>query len=266
MRIKVAAVQCRVGANNSFDSAEKLIAEGVEKGIELFVLPEYFSYRKGDDLFETSHATIRKLSEWSKEYSCVVAGNVVVRAGEKLFNAAHVFVGGELIGIQEKIHPTRTERSLGIGCGDEIKVFDVNGIKISVLICADILYPEACRIAALKGADVVLNPVVSFKHSELPAQRMRNCLYFARSFDNAYAVVKAGGPGFTFLGSETAGRSLISTFEGIAASYTDEKAEELVSAELDISSIRKYRQINYSLHDRNVRAYSELLDHGFDCE
>jgi beta-lactamase class D len=58
---------------------------------------------------------------------------------------------------------------------------------------------------------------------------------------------------------------LISTFEGIAASYSDENAEELVSAEIGISAIRKYRQINYSLHDRNVKAYLELLDYGFDC-
>ncbi len=266
MRIKVAAVQCRVGVNSSLRSAEKLIAEGVEKGIELFVLPEYFSYREGDSLSEISRVTTRKLSEWSKEYSCIVVGNAIVRYGEKLFNAGHIFARGDLIGIQEKIHPTRIERSLGIGCGDEVRVFDVNGLKISVLICADILYPEVCRIAALKRADVVLNPVVSFKHSELPAQRMRSCLYFTRSFDNAYAVVKAGGPGFTFLGSETTGRSLISTFEGIAASYSDENAEGLISAELDISAIRRYRQINYSLHDRNVKAYSELLDHGFDCE
>jgi predicted amidohydrolase len=74
--------------------------------------------------------------------------------------------------------------------------------------------------------------------------------------------VKAGGVGYTFLGEETVGRSVIVSHEGILAKYKDETKEELVMAEMDVESIRAYKNVNYSLTDRNVRAYEELLKNG----
>ena len=263
--MKVAAVQCKVGVNDSFVSASKLVKEGIEKGVDLFLLPEYFSYRKGDDFNEKTRETLKFLENISKEYSCIICGNVLIKESESYYNTAHLFENGELVGVQQKVHPTRSERDLNIACGDEIKVFNVSNVRISILICADILYPELCRVAGLKKADIVLNPVVSFEKSDLPAKDMRNCLYFTRSFDNAYAVVKAGGVGYTFLAQKTVGRSLISTFEGIVATYTDEKREELVHAEVNVKKIEEYREINYSLKDRNTKAFAELLNSNFDC-
>ncbi|AEA47034.1 carbon-nitrogen hydrolase family protein [Archaeoglobus veneficus] len=250
--MKVAAVQCRVG---ELESAERLIAS--TDGIDLFLLPEYFSLT-GKDLIKESRETVEAIRCWSSEYSCIVAGNALEKRDGRIYNTLFIFDHGEFVGKQEKIHPTKVERNMGISRGEELRVFNVRGVRIAALICADILYPEICRVAGLKGVDIVLNPVVSFRKSELPAQQLRSCLYFTRSFDNAYAVIKAGGVGRTFTGVETIGRSLISTFEGIVASYTDEEAEEIVWAEIDVSLIRMYRRVNYSLQDRNVAAYAEL--------
>ncbi|RLI76267.1 carbon-nitrogen hydrolase family protein [Archaeoglobales archaeon] len=263
--MRVAAVQCKVGVVDTFKSALDLIKEGVENNVELFLLPEYFSYQRGDDFSEKTKETLKFLKNTSREYSCTICGNVLIKQENKYFNTAHLFKEGELIGTQEKIHPTKTERELKISCGSKVKTFSINSIRLAILICADILYPELCRVAGLKKADIVLNPVVSFKKTELPAEKLRNYLYFTRSFDNAYAVVKAGGVGYTFLAQKTVGRSLISTFDGIVASYSNEEKEELVHAEIDIEKIRQYRKLNYSLHDRNVIAYAELLNSEFDC-
>ncbi len=259
--MRVGAVQCRVGVSEAFKSAEKLISEG---DCDLYLLPEYFSYRINDISLETSKKTLKWLRDLSKEFSTTIAGNVV-RRDEHYYNSLYIYKDGELIGYQDKIHPTKSERNLGIKCGREIRIFEIDKVKISALICADILYPELSRIPALKGAEIILNPVVSFKHSELPAEEFRYCLYFTRSFDNAYAVVKAGGVGYTFLGDECVGRSLISTHRGILAKYRDENSEELISAEIDLDDIREYKRINYSLHDRNTKALAELLDGGIEC-
>lgn len=256
MKIAVAAVQCRLG---ELSSAERIISSAVSQGVELFLLPEYFSLR-GTNLLEESKVGVEFLRRLSREYSCIVAGNALKEKNGRIYNSLFIFDSGDCLGVQEKLHPTRVERNLGVSCGEKLKVFEIRGVKIAALICADILYPEICRVAGIKGVDLVLNPVVSLKKSEFPAQNMRSCLYFTRSFDNAYAIVKAGGPGKTFFGAETAGRSLISAFDGIIASYSDEDAEELVWAEVDVSLIRKYRSVNYSLHDRNVTAYLELFE------
>ncbi|MBE8539861.1 nitrilase-related carbon-nitrogen hydrolase [Geoglobus acetivorans] len=261
MKLRVSAVQCLTG-KKAFESAEKLV---FSSDSDLYLLPEYFSY--SDDVFTGSIAetTIDWLKKISRERGAIVAGNAVRSDGGKYYNTLYVFHDGDLVAVQDKIHPTESEKKRGICCGEKLKVFELDGIRYSALICADILYPELCRIPGLKGVDVVLNPVVSFKKSQLPAQEFRHCLYFTRSFDNAYAIVKAGGVGITFTGERCVGRSLISTPEGIISRYENENSEELIEAEIDIGRIREYRKVNYSLRDRNISAMRELLDGGIEC-
>ena len=259
MKLRIAAVQCKVGSKESFESAERLVKAGVDKGVEVFLLPEYFSYSpRGIDL-ERTEETLRFLQRLSSEYSCIIAGNAIIKGEKRYFNALHVFERSELQGVQEKVHPTNNERKLGIESGKDAKIFRIGKVNFGALVCADILYPEYCRVLALKGAEIVFNPVVSVEKSELPAKDLRHCLYFTRSFDNAYAIIKAGGPGTTILGSRTAGRSLISSPEGIEAIYTDERSEELIHTTIDLDKIKKHKKINYSLSERNPLAYRPLV-------
>ncbi len=262
MKIVAAAVQCKIGG---FESAEKVMARAVEAGAEIVLFPEYFSYSKLD--LAITDQTLEFLRRVSREMSAAVCGNAVVAGDDGLHNRAFVFDDGELIGWQDKIHPTRTERVLGIRCGTSFTVLDVRGIKVGILVCADILYPELCRVAALKGSQIVLNPVVSFKRSELPGTEYRYCLYFTRAFDNCYGIVKAGGFGKTFTGSDAVGRSLIATFDGVLARSSDEYSEEAVVAEMDLQRVEECRRVNYSLSDRNVRVYADLLrdEYGSEC-
>ncbi len=262
MKLTVSAVQSRVGGKDALESAERVISSSESN---LYLLPEYFSYPVGDRSLETSKKTVKWLEEMSREYSAIIAGNTIRENEDGYYNTLYVFDSGDLMGKQDKIHPTASERALGIKCGRELELFEIRGVKISALICADILYPELCRIPGLKEADVVLNPVVSFKKSELPAQEYRYCLYFTRSFDNSYAIVKAGGFGKTFLGEDCVGRSLISMPDGIAARYSNEEREELVMAEVDLKKLQNYRKVNYSLRDRNPSALKDLLDGGIEC-
>ncbi|MEM2190273.1 MAG: carbon-nitrogen hydrolase family protein [Archaeoglobaceae archaeon] len=252
--MKVSAIQCRIG---DLSSAERLSREAIEMGAELLLYPEYFSYPVLS--IEIGEKTLEFLRRISKEYSVVTSGNIVFKE-DKITNRAFIFDSGEVVGYQDKVHPTRNERALGIASGERLNVFNVRRAKICVLVCADILYPELCRIAGLKGAEIALNPVVSFKYSELPGENLRYCLYFARSFDNCYAIVKAGGFGRTFAGSDAVGRSLIASFDGVLAKSKGEESEEAVIADVDLSRIRNYRLINYSLIERNVEAYRDLLE------
>ncbi len=262
MRFAVSAVQCRVGGRDSFKSAEKIISTSKSS---LYLLPEYFSYPVGDRSLETSEKTLEWLEKMSREHSTVIAGNIIRKGDDGYYNTLYIFHSGDLIGYQDKIHPTMSERELGIKCGKKLEIFEISGVKISVLICADILYPELCRIPGLRKVDIVLNPVVSFKKSELPAQEYRYCLYFTRSFDNSYAIVKAGGFGKTFLGEMCVGRSLISMPDGIVAKYSNEEREEIVSAEIDLKKLEEFRKVNYSLRDRNPEALRDLLGGGIEC-
>ncbi len=255
MKVRLSAIQCRLG---DMKSAERVVRRAVENGAEAVLLPEYFSYSDPSEISEMSDIAIRFLKRISSEYGVIACGNAVVKDGG-YFNRAFLYDRGELVGVQDKMHPTRNERAMGIECGREFRTFDV-GFRIAILVCADILYPEICRVAGLRKVDVVMNPVVSFKKSELPGTEYRYCLYFTRSFDNCYAIVKAGGFGRTFTGSEAVGRSLIATFDGILARSSNEEVEEDVTAEVDLDRMKKCREVNYSLHDRNTGVYRDLAD------
>ena len=63
--MKVAAVQCKVGVKEAFKSAEKLISKG---DCDLYLLPEYFSYKVNDTSLETSKETLKWLENVSKEF------------------------------------------------------------------------------------------------------------------------------------------------------------------------------------------------------
>lgn len=249
----VSAIQCKIG---DMESAERTALSAIEKGAELLLFPEYFSYAELS--LTISDKTVDFLKRISREFGVVAVGNVVCKA-DAIYNRAIAFDNGDAIAHQDKIHPTKTEKFLGISPGKTLNVFNVKKAKVCILICADILYPELCRVAGLKGAEIALNPVVSFKHSDLPGTELRHCLYFARSFDNCYAIVKAGGFGKTFTGAEVVGRSLIASFDGILAKSKHEESEEAIVSNLDLDRIREYRAKNYSLTDRNVDAYYELL-------
>lgn len=251
--MKVSAIQCRIG---DMESAERTALNAIEKGAEILLFPEYFSYAELS--LTISDRTVDFLKKISREFGVVTVGNIVFKA-DAIYNRALVFENGEVVAHQDKIHPTRTERVLGISPGKILNVFDVRKAKFCILICADILYPELCRVAGLKGAEIALNPVVSFKNPDLPGTELRHCLYFTRSFENCYAIVKAGGFGRTFTGAEVVGRSLIASFHGILAKSRCEYCEDAIVSELDLEEIRSYRARNYSLTDRNVEAYRELL-------
>lgn len=251
--MKVAAIQCRIG---DLDSAEILAEKALKDGAEIVLFPEYFSYTEINE--EETNKTLNFLKNISREYSAVLIGNAVVE-DKGLRNRAFIYDSGEVVGFQDKMHPTEVEKSLGVVAGDRLRIFELRNAKLCILVCADILYPEICRVAGLKGVDIAFNPVVSLKYSELPGRKFRYCLYFTRAFDNGYALVKAGGFGRTFTGNIAVGRSLIVTFEGIVSEAKDEECEEALVADIDIFKIREIRKKFYHLFNRNVKAYEELL-------
>lgn len=102
----------------------------------------------------------RVFSEAARVHSIyVVAGSAYIpdeKTG-KIVNAAYVFgPGGENLGWQNKIHLYIEDTHI-CTAGNEIKVFETDFGKIAVPICYEGMFPEICRIMALKGARVLIN-------------------------------------------------------------------------------------------------------------
>jgi formamidase len=99
---------------------------------------------------------VGKIAARSKRW--IVAGSILERAGDEIFNTAIVFSPeGELVTRHRKLMPWAPfEKTTA---GSETSVFDIPGIgRIGLMICYEGWFPEIARGLALKGAEVIVQP------------------------------------------------------------------------------------------------------------
>lgn len=230
--------------------------------VDVAVLPEYWYLPMGEKRENGASPEFEEarefLVEQSRRNGMLVAGNAPVRDGQKVSNAVVLVSEGREVGLQKKVHPMPLEETWGIAPDDRTDVFEWHSLRVGVLVCADVLHPETARILGVKGAEVVLNPVLSPFKTPDPTKAAREAMMVARCYDNGYYLAKAGGFGKP-AGAEVVGRSMICGPEGVLARYADERNEELLTATLSLASLREFRKRHLALPRRRPEAYADLL-------
>ena len=181
--------------------------------------------------------------------------------GEQVFNSLAVIGPPGLVARYRKTHLPR----LGVDnfttpgeCGYEL--FELDGVRIGLLICYDSSFPEATRSLALLGADLVILPTNwpsgAIKTAEIipPARAMENHIYFA-------AINRVGDErGFEFVG-----KSRICHPDGDNIAFADHQEEEVLIAEIDPALARQKRLVRVPgkheinlIDDRRPDLYLEL--------
>jgi len=152
--------------------AVSLIQKAAKQGAQIVCLPELFMSpyfcileKSPKDFSESVPGNTGKvLSQVAKENKIVlVAGSVYEAAGEKKFNTAMIFErDGSLLGTYRKMHIPHDPgfyEQIYFAPGDlGYKVFSTSLGKIAVLICYDQWFPEAARLVALQGAEIIFYP------------------------------------------------------------------------------------------------------------
>lgn len=174
--VNLALVQmpCFDSPGDNLSKAHKKIIEAKKKGAhivglsELFLSP-YFCQTNDDQHFKLAEPvpgpTTNSLGEIARKEGVVVVGSIYERDGSDYYNTAVVLdANGSYLGKYRKLHiPDDLEHhysekyyfkpgNLGV------PVFQTKFGKISVLVCWDQWYPEAARIAAEKGAQILFYP------------------------------------------------------------------------------------------------------------
>ncbi len=154
------------------------------------------------------------IKQWSLEFNCLVVGGTIVDVeNNRNFNRCYLIDKGNIIGHYDKIHLYRNEGNGQITPGNEHRVIQWGELKIGLLICADVLYPESFQALAGMHPDLVFIPTTSpFKPGEGPEAK------FARD-DNLYAKGAAISDAILFkvnatgsiIGHRLQGRSLIAS-------------------------------------------------------
>jgi len=165
LRLRIAALQTglRGGLEDQLGEVEGLLRSISRREPRLILLPEGWvsedPYRAFQESVDRSEAALSRLCRLASEYSVtILGGGLYMHRGRGVAVACPLIrEDGSVEGFQEKVHLYGPEPRFAVR-GDGYVVFRVMGVRIGVLICHDIAYPEAARTLTIKGAEILFNP------------------------------------------------------------------------------------------------------------
>ena len=280
----LALVQMRCDSNidANFDKAISGIRQASRAGAHLVCLQElfrspYFCQRQEPELLNLAEPipgpSTERLGKLAKESGLVIVASLFERRGAGVYHntAAVLDADGELRGIYRKMHipddPLYYEKYYFTPGDLGFRTFDTKVGRIGVLVCWDQWYPEAARLTALRGANILLYPTAigwqprektEFGTAQHQAWELMHRAHAVANGLYVAAVNRVGHEGAADGGLEFWGGSFVSDpFGGVEARASHDR-EEVLLAECDLQRIEKTRRNWPFLRDRRIDAYDQL--------
>lgn len=241
---------------------------------ELFMAP-YFcqgqEVRHFDRAEPVPGPTTNRLQELAVKLGCVIVGSLFEKRAPGLYHNTAVVcdADGAYLGMYRKMHipqdPGFDEKYYFTPGDLGFKAFDTAVGRIGVLICWDQWYPEAARLTALQGAEILLYPT-AIGWDDLEDRALRPVQYEAWQVAmRAHAIangVFVAAPNRTGREGrlEFWGGSFVVDPEGRVLHQSPHKDAEVSVTECDRDTIEKARQIWPFLRDRRVDAFDGMVD------
>lgn len=286
-KLNIALIQHAMGPDaeeNRRTSADG-IARAAEMGAQLVLMPElhageYFCKYQDPELFDLAEPldgpTASMLSEMAEEHGLVIVGSIFEqRAPGLAHNTALVFErDGALAGLYRKMHipddPGYNEKFYFTPGDLGFEPIDTSVGRLGVLVCWDQWYPEAARLMALAGAEVLLYPTAIGLDPEDDSDEQLRQLDAWRTIQRSHGVAnglpvaacnrvgfepdRSGGE----REAEFWGHSLVAGPQGEILAEAGTEAEVLF-AEIDLTRSETVRRIWPFMRDRRIDAYGDLL-------
>jgi omega-amidase len=186
----------------------------------------------------------------------IIGGSFATMEDQNMFNRAVVFNrSGERVYHYDKIHlvPMLEEHRYLTAGKQKADVFELDGIKMGLIICYDLRFPELARSLALSGAQIM------FVVAEWPAARKNHWqhLQIARAIENQMYVISANRVG-DYDGVDFCGNSMVINAWGDIMARGTENMEETISADIDINTVHQARRL--------VPVFDSRVPHLYHCE
>jgi len=157
--MKVAAVQLGIypgDPDKAVAKAELQVREASKSQARLICLPEHWLQTR---VLTSRDTIIKRFARVAKELGVYLnLGANYEKRREGTWIASHtISPAGDVISRQDKLHLYREETEKAIP-GSGFQTVDVAGIKVGVLVCHDIVFPEAARTVTLMGAGLLVVP------------------------------------------------------------------------------------------------------------
>ena len=278
--VTVAALQLDLSSHDEQENIAAvcaLVEEAAGKGAQIVCPPELFSGRyfcavEDEGLFALArpvaeHPSVRAMQALAASLKVAIPTSFFERDGHHYYNTlAMIDAGGEILGTYRKSHipdgPGYEEKYYFRPGNDGFKVWDVCGARIGVGVCWDQWYPEAARVMALMGAELLLYPTAIGSEpydAELDTSRMWRRAMLGHAVSNCMPVIAANRIGNED-GQRFYGHSFISDEWGdFVCEYGAHETGALV-AQIDLARAAKHRAGMGFFRDRRPQLYGRICE------
>jgi len=188
-----------------------------------------------------SREYIEQVKELSQGYKIAIClGSYWQKEKGNIYHESCLIINGEVQLEQRQIYLARWERELGFSRGTKIELKKIKDWNIALIISTDVFYPQVSRMAALKGADIVLSPVGFIGENN---QALQVSGMWQEVQQNQFFAVEAGFNGFlgeqSFWGESIIYAPLEMTEKENGFLTRTKGQQSLIIAELDNEKRRK---------------------------
>ena len=276
-KVTVAALQ--LAFSEDVDDNVAMVSDHVVKaaarGAKIILPPElfegpYFCKVEDEALFATAkplseHPAVAEMRKVAKAERVYIPTSFFERDGQHHYNSlAMIDDEGEIMGVYRKSHipdgPGYEEKYYFRPGNSGFKVWETRYGTIGVGICWDQWYPEAARVMALMGAELLLYPTAIGSEpydADLDTSRMWRRAMIGHAVSNCMPVIAANRIGEED-GQKFYGHSFISVEWGDFLADADAKDNGSLVATVDLAQARKHRAGMGFFRDRRPELYARI--------
>jgi len=266
------------------------IEEASNKGVDLVVLQElhqthYFCQNENVDLFNLANSWEDDIFFWSniakKNKIVLVTSLFEKRAAGLYHNTSVVFdKDGSIAGKYRKMHipddPGFYEKFYFTPGDIGFEPIQTSIGKLGVLICWDQWYPEAARLMALKGADILIYPTaIGWFENDSEDEKQRQldawiAVQRGHAVANGIPVVTVNRVGFekddseVLDGTQFWGNSFVFGAQGEYLAHAAHQNEEILYSTIDLNKSENVRRWWPFLRDRRIECYNNITKRYID--
>ena len=287
-KIRTALIQQSNGADLEANTAklEANIRKAAAEGAQLVVLQElhnslYFCQTEDTGVFDLAEPipgpSTERFGALAGELGIVLVTSLFERRAPGLYhNTAVVFErDGSLAGKYRKMHipddPAYYEKFYFTPGDLGFEPIDTSVGRLGVLVCWDQWYPEAARLMALRGADLLIYPTaIGWESSDAPdeKERQKNAWILSQrghAVANGLPVVSVNRVGYepdpsgVTGGISFWGNSFVAGPQGEMLAEAGNEGEDLLLVDIDLQRSEAVRRIWPFLRDRRIDAYGNIV-------
>ena len=284
MKIKIGTSQFSCIKDNVKENMNKsldLASKAASQKVNVFLLQElfqtqYFCSTQNSKFFDLAitfpnSEIFEVFSNFCKHHKIVIPISFFEKYGQNYFNSLVLIDSkGELSDIYRKSHipdgPGYNEKFYFTPGNTGFKVFDTEYGKIGCGICWDQWFPECARSMTLLGADMILYPTAIGSEPQDPnlnSKKHWENVMIGHSAANQIPIISSNRIGEEIeddIKINFYGGSFITDHLGSIQAQMDSVTEGVISYEINVDEIRKFRQSWGNFRDRRPDLYKKICD------